>query len=1051
MSVDLRFADPASAYSPTQLDDFLNAAGKGALAAPVGGPRARKRQARAKIANAGLVASLLAAEGCKTVGKKDLPIDGGGNGNGNGGAGGNGGGASGGNGANTGRPAPEPVDLAAQDDMFHTDMNTPLSITASQLQANDVHDNSGALQIVRVFDVAHGTVHFMNGVAHFTPESGFMGMASFKYEVRDAHGDLSVATVEVHVGDDMGGETGGGHDHGGGGDTGGHVHPDDPSKAAEHMAVLDLVPVSEATHVAIKNGSWFDPSTWASGEVPGEGAKVVIPEGMMVMYDGESSASLFTVRVDGMLHFASDKNTFMEVDTMVVTPSGHLSIGTIENPVAANVQTVIQFADNGPIDVAWDPMLLSRGLVSHGSVDIHGAYKDAFLKTAIDPMAGDTSMTLEAAPEGWQVGDRIVLTGTHLTDLQRDANGNPTAEHLTEDEELVITGIVGNVVYFDRPLLFDHDAPAADLHAYVANYSRNVQFTSENADSLPVFQRGHVMFMHSDDIDVRYAEFTDLGRTDKSERAFDVADLETVSYDSNVKARYPLHIHRAGVDDLENPAMLVGNAVWGSPGWGVVHHDSNAILADNAVYNAFGAAFVAETGNETGRWAHNIAIKSIGVTGIDKMNNPKTGEDVEAFDLGRTGAGFWFQSRIVDAVDNVAAGIPSGQAYVYFTRGSNEDVIKVLSKNLPQDEALGYLNDGFAFQPSISQFTDNEALASNVGFMVVKQSPLQGHDIHSVIDNFTAWDVLYGIHLSYTAHYVIKDARLYGTDLFTEGYGINTGSNTLDLTVNGAEIDGFEFGVFLERTIFDSSWEGKLDYNFIDVNISGARVDYHNLQPEDRFFSGSSLSYKLSFESELGDFPEFDTGDTWYMVLPGHKTDTLGEQDVHAFESHIFTWDGIRASIAEEGYWTLPDGRVVAVFERYFADRTTGELIKVPTFVGIGTDVSFAERYVGDGPGYRGVLDIDSNAPVAGDDAVTVQSGGSVLIDVLANDYDPDGDAIELDGLVHPEHGEVYAQENGTVLYVPDPNYVGTDEFWYWVQDENDIFTKAHVQVTVEA
>jgi hypothetical protein len=51
--------------------------------------------------------------------------------------------------------------------------------------------------------------------------------------------------------------------------------------ASEHQALLDLVPRSEATHVAIGNGDWFDPSTWYQGRIPDAGAKVLIPEGSM--------------------------------------------------------------------------------------------------------------------------------------------------------------------------------------------------------------------------------------------------------------------------------------------------------------------------------------------------------------------------------------------------------------------------------------------------------------------------------------------------------------------------------------------------------------------------------------------------------------------------------------------------------------------------------------------------------------------------------------------------------------------------------------------------
>src|ERR1700680_76198 len=101
----------------------------------------------------------------------------------------------------------------------------------------------------------------------------------------------------------------------------------DASLSAERTALYNLVPHGEATSVAVKDGSWFDPATWADGKVPGAGAKVLIPEAITVNYDGVSDASLFTVRVDGKLLFATDHDTRMVVDTLVVGQPGLLQVG----------------------------------------------------------------------------------------------------------------------------------------------------------------------------------------------------------------------------------------------------------------------------------------------------------------------------------------------------------------------------------------------------------------------------------------------------------------------------------------------------------------------------------------------------------------------------------------------------------------------------------------------------------------------------------------------------------------------------------------------------
>ncbi len=838
------------------------------------------------------------------------------------------------------------------------------------------------------------------------------------------------------------GPPGSGHAVGHGG-TQGLPQALDAAMQADHDALMRLVPASAATHVAVKDGSWFDPSTWANGEVPGDGARAVIPAGVTVAYDGESPASILTVRIDGALDFATDRDTFLEVDTLVVTPTGALVIGTEGDPVAAGVRAVISIADNGPIDVDWDPRLLSRGIVSLGAVEINGAEKDTFLKVAADPMKGDISLTLEAPPEGWRVGDKLVLTGTHLVSTKGTPQGQPI-DVATEDEELVITAIDGNVVTFDRPLAFDHEGARADLKAYVANYSRNVVIETENAGDVPVHQRGHVMLMHSNDIAVRYAEFSELGRTDKSARAFDLADLQSVEPDSNVKGRYSLHIHRGGVDDQANPVIVEGASVWGSPGWGFVQHDSNALFSNNAAYDVFGAAFVAETGNETGRWADNIAIKSLGVDHI-----VKNGDDVNAFDLGRTGTGFWFQGRLVEAVGNVAAGVPSGAGFTYFHRGPESDLIGVDPSSAELSDALRYLGRVDPNIPAISLFSGNEAIATETGLDVIKANPRQGHGVRSVIDDFTAWEVQTGVHLQYTAHYTLIGLDIVATDAPgrrpLDTTGVLLDSNVIDVVINGASIDGFYIGVdqaknaknalaFLGRT-------GEFEYVYIDVEVSGARVDFTNRTRHDRFLDGDDLiDGRLDYQgaARLG----FQRG---AVDLDGVITDGIGRRDASAdWDPNSINTAELRGAIAANGVWTTPDGRRVTLIEEYIADRATGEVGKVGLFVELPNRFQLPA-----GAADNGLLDLSSRAPVAVDDVASVRAGEAVTIDVLANDRDPDGDKISLDGLFS-EHGRVVAGDDGRVTYFADPGFSGEDTFYYFVQDTNGAITKAEVTVTVD-
>ena len=145
--------------------------------------------------------------------------------------------------------------------------------------------------------------------------------------------------------------------------------------------------------------------------------------------------------------------------------------------------------------------------------------------------------------------------------------------------------------------------------------------------------------------------------------------------------------------------------MWGSPGWGFVQHDSNAILAQNAAYDVFGAAFVAESGNETGRWVENISIKTIGTN-----TSAKDVEDIAAGDLARNGVGFFFQGRLVDSVDNVAAGAPGGHGFLYMHREPAGEYVCLDDDAVEQGEKLRFAALKSIDDANINIFSGNESI-----------------------------------------------------------------------------------------------------------------------------------------------------------------------------------------------------------------------------------------------------------------------------------------------------------------------------------------------------
>ena len=86
--------------------------------------------------------------------------------------------------------------------------------------------------------------------------------------------------------------------------------------------------------------------------------------------------------------------------------------------------------------------------------------------------------------------------------------------------------------------------------------------------------------------------------------------------------------------------------------------------------------------------------------------------------------------------------------------------------------------------------------------------------------------------------------------------------------------------------------------------------------------------------------------------------------------------------------------------------------------------------------------------PAAEDDEAATAEDARVVIDVLANDTDPDGDGLRVESVSKPAHGTARAAAGG-VAYTPEADYHGTDRFTYVASDGNGGTAEAAVEVTV--
>ncbi len=588
----------------------------------------------------------------------------------------------------------------------------------------------------------------------------------------------------------------------------------------EHALVMNLVADSLATHETVRNGLWSNASTWKDGNIPGDGARVVIHSNHRVTIASELDTHIMTLRVDGKLRFATNHDTALTVDTLVTTPGSKLIIGTKKKPIQPDHTAVITIADynggmvtNDSQSPDYDPLRIGQGLLVHGRLIVTGAKKTPYARIAGNGVsANSVTLTLGKAPSGWQVGDRILILGA-----REDGLGA---------EERSIVAINNKQITLDSPLDHDHllpdhnfDTPSMKVH--VANLSRNViirtnpaVFTDFDDTVARTEHSGHVLFMHNNDISLRYAAFIGLGRTDKSrpldETRFDGSGNVT-HVGTNQAARYPVHFHRAGWDT--KPGYVEGCVVEKSPGWGYVNHSSNVKMVKNISYGVYGAAFVTEAGDERGAFIANMAIDTRGV-GKSSVRDWKARESVH--DWGFHGHGFWLKGLYLDFVGNIVNG-SSNFAYG-ITHRTIDDVTGVVIDDSGTEKPYS--------EVALKRFEWNQAYGNSGGVLGILSGTRQRTT--EVIKGMLAWNnaggVTHGLSPAdewiswwYPDDVVLEDVTLVSDIHNPRWVGIGTQSKLRSTQIINPRIAGFEVGIMVPIYVGPNKISGGYLNNLVNL------------------------------------------------------------------------------------------------------------------------------------------------------------------------------------------------------------------------------------------
>ncbi|MEP6881167.1 MAG: Ig-like domain-containing protein, partial [Dokdonella sp.] len=155
---------------------------------------------------------------------------------------------------------------------------------------------------------------------------------------------------------------------------------------------------------------------------------------------------------------------------------------------------------------------------------------------------------------------------------------------------------------------------------------------------------------------------------------------------------------------------------------------------------------------------------------------------------------------------------------------------------------------------------------------------------------------------------------------------------------------------------------------------------------------------------------------------------------------------------------TDPDGDALSVVEvgtpSHGSVSLSGNVVTYTAASGYSGPDSFTYK-ASDGRGAEGTATVritvamqPNQNPIANDDAATT-TGAPVVINVLANDSDPDGDPLSLVNVTTPVNGGTVVVSGNAVTYSPPTGFVGTDRFSYTISDGRGGTATAIVSITV--
>jgi VCBS repeat-containing protein len=936
----------------------------------------------------------------------------------------------------------------ANADSYTAHKNLTLNVAATGVLANDSDPNGDPITAVLVTNASNGAVTLnSDGSFSYVPNAGFTGTDSFTYEANDGTLNSSAATVTLTVVDDA------------------------PTAVADSYSIGHNQTLTVAAPGVLGNDS--DPN----GDTLTAVLQTSVSHGSLTLNsDGSFSYTPTTgyVGSDSFTYQASDGTLNSTTVTVSLSVTNAAPVANADSySVLHDTMLTVTPASNGVLanDTDADNDPLTAQLVSnasHGSVTLNS--DGTFTYTPNAGYTGPDSFTYQAN-DGF-TNSNTATVSISVTDNAPVATNDNYGTGTSTTLNVSAPGVLGN----------DTDADNDPLTAVlVSNVSNGSLMLNSDGSFTYTPTTG---FTGTDTF--TYQAFDGALLSNTATVTISVGSSAPVAMDDSYTAHknLTLTVATAGVlgndadpNSLPLTAILVSNASNGSvtlnsdgsfsytPNAGFTGTDSFTYEANNGVLNSNIATVTLTVVNDApvamddSYTAHKNLTLNVAATGVLANDSDPNGDALTAV--------------LVSNASNGTVTLNSDGSFSY----------------VPNSDFTG--TDSFTYEANDGSLNSNVA---TVTLTVVNDAPVANDDSYTAHKNLT---------LNVAATGVLANDSDPNGDALTAVLVSNASNGSVTLNSDGSFSYTPNAGFTGTDSFTYEANDGTLNSNVATVSLTV--VDDAPVANDDSYTAHKNLTLNVAAAGALANDTD-PNGDALTAVLvsnASHGTVTLNSDGSFSYVpnsgftgSDSFTYqasDGTLSSNTATVNLTVINDAPVANDDSYTAhknltlnvaatgvlandsdpngDPTTAVLVSNASHgsVTLNSDGSFSytpnSGYTGadsftyeanDGSLNSNVatvtLSVVDDAPVANDDSYTAHKNQTLNVaatGVLANDSDPNGDALTAVLVSNAAHGSVTLNSDGSFGYTPNAGYTGADSFIYEANDGTLNSNVATVNLTV--